>query len=314
MRRTLYHLYICGIVGPILLALSVTLGCSTTPGGQVTIFPTGHFLLHSTKQVAKVATRPAPVPRELQKSVLAAYYIQPGDMLLLEPASFDSPLRFPSDQPVLPDGTIDLGRYGRQVVAGLTIEQIEQIVQRAVETVEKQDVGQVNVRLINPESAVYYVLGEVNAPGSYPLIGRETVLDALMTAGGLTDRASPCHIILSRPTVPDSCRVVLPVCYRQIAQLGDTTTNYQILPGDRVYVATSTLFEQLMPWANSHECALCRGQEPCQCADPNTSHYGPSLMQFPLDRSGRESPQPAEALPLAPPNGGDAISISIGAP
>src|SRR5207244_3519626 len=80
-------------------------------------------------------------------------------------------------------------------------------------------------------SKVYYVLGEVNAPGSFTLSGRETVLDGILAAGGLNERASRRNIILSRPTHPDSCRVVLPICYYEIVQLGDTSTNYQLAPG-----------------------------------------------------------------------------------
>jgi hypothetical protein len=45
--------------------------------------------------------------------------------------------------------------------------------------------------------------------------------------------------------VPDGCRIVLPVCYRQIVQLGDTTTNYQLQPGDRIYVPAMSFWEQL---------------------------------------------------------------------
>jgi hypothetical protein len=112
-------------------------------------------------------------------------------------------------------------------------------------------------------SKVYYVQGEVNAPGAFPLAGRETVLDGLIAAGGLTDRASRINIILSRPTPPGSCRIVLPICYRDIVQLGDTTTNYQLAPGDRIYVATRTLHESLECLSKS-VCDYCnRPQTPC---------------------------------------------------
>ena len=67
-------------------------------------------------------------------------------------------------------------------------------------------------------------------------MGRSGHYAAILAAGGLTDRASRRSIILSRPTHPDGCRVVLPVCYDEIVQLGDTTTNYQIAPGDRIFV------------------------------------------------------------------------------
>ncbi|HEY2909918.1 MAG TPA: hypothetical protein VGI99_06715, partial [Gemmataceae bacterium] len=41
----------------------------------------------------------------------------------------------------------------------------------------------------------------------------------------------------------DGCRIVYPVCYTNIVQLGDTTTNYQIQPGDRIYVPGRGLLE-----------------------------------------------------------------------
>jgi hypothetical protein len=41
----------------------------------------------------------------------------------------------------------------------------------------------INVCLVNPQSAVYHVLGEVNSPGSFPLMGRETVLEGNGTVG-----------------------------------------------------------------------------------------------------------------------------------
>src|SRR5262249_4927085 len=151
----------------------------------------------------------------------------PGDVLLVQPVDLDSPVRLPSDQTVLPDGKIDLGRYGRLPVGGKTVEQIEEDVQAAVKA-KTPEAGLINVRLVGRASKVYYVLGQVNAPGSFPLQGRETVLDGIVAAGGLNIRASRANIILSRPTAPEGCRVVLPVCYRQIVQLGDTTTNYQL--------------------------------------------------------------------------------------
>src|SRR5262245_40161889 len=73
-----------------------------------------------------------PLPRELNKTTIAAYVVEPGDGLLVVPADLDSPVRIPADQTVLPDGTIDLGRYGRLRAAGLTVPQIEAMVRDAV--------------------------------------------------------------------------------------------------------------------------------------------------------------------------------------
>jgi polysaccharide export outer membrane protein len=91
------------------------------------------------------------------------------------------------------------------------------------------------------------------------------VLDAIMAAGGMTDKASPCNIVLSRPSAPCGCRTVIPICYKRIVQQGDTTTNFQVMPGDRIYIATRTLWESLFPIYNSRDCPTCRGK---QCACP----------------------------------------------
>lgn len=269
----------------LLLAGLLVTGCSG-PGG-FTLFPTGDFLLSSTKDLRRNVPPNTIVPRELDKTVLAAYVIQPGDVLLVEPVQLDSELRFPADQTVLPDGSIDLGRFGRLIVAGRTLEQIESDVAAAVRAVEKEG-GAVNVRLVNPQSAVYYVLGEVSSPGSYPFVGRETVLDAILVAGGLTDRASPCNIILSRPSAPCGCRTVIPICYKHIVQQGDTTTNYQVMPGDRIYVATRTLWEGLFPTSNCRDCPHCKGKKcpcPAGCSgdSPTTTYSIPETVVEPAE-------------------------------
>lgn len=270
-------------ITPLLTALLLA-GCSG-PSGTFTLFPSGDFLLRSTKELSRSVPANALVPRELDKTVLAAYIVQPGDVLLVEPVQLDSALRFPADQTVLPDGSIDLGRFGRLIVAGRTLEQIESDVTAAVRAIEKEG-GALNVRLVNPQSAVYYVLGEVSSPGSYPFVGRETVLDAILVAGGLTDRASPCNIILSRPSAPCGCRTVIPICYNNIVQQGDTTTNYQVMPGDRIYVATRTLWESLFPVYNCHDCPKCRGKK-CACpsgctsASPTTTYSVPETVVEP---------------------------------
>jgi protein involved in polysaccharide export with SLBB domain len=238
-------------------------GCASN---RLTLFPERHNMLESTWQIRQATAVPSDVPRELDKHVLPAYIVEPGDVLLVVAADLDSPVRLPGDQPVLPDGTISLGRYGRPIVAGKTIEEIEAVVRGLVQA-QSRDPGPISVRLVSRQSKVFYVLGEVNAPGAYPLSGRETVLDGILCAGGLNDRASRSDIVLSRPTRPCQCRVVLPVCYREIVQLGDTSTNYQLAPGDRIFVPSRTPWEDL--FGCRHESAPCgKCQVPCAGCGP----------------------------------------------
>lgn len=161
----------------------------------------------------------------------------------------------------------------------------------------------VNVQLIESNAAEVYVLGEVGSPGAYRLDGNETVLDAILRAGGLTSKASPCDMVLVRPTDPCACRVVLPVCYRQITQLGDVSSNYQLLPGDRIVVGSRTLREELIFWKQSSECdRCCRAQ--CREGDPHSvgykNHFTSIMASFPLPSSRKTSEGKAEKEKSSP--------------
>jgi polysaccharide biosynthesis/export protein len=228
-------------------------------------------LIPEATAIKNAVPMPPPVPRELEKTVLATCIVEPGDELAIVPVKADSPVRVPQErQPILPDGKIDLGEYGRVLVAGKPIEEVEAHVQAVIQA-KTPNAGPINVRLVGRNSVVFYVLGQVNEPGAYPLQGRETVLDALIAAHGVNAKASRNNIILSRPTSPDGCRIVLPVCYRQIVQLGDTTTNYQIQPGDRIYVPAMSFIEGFCGEDKSSKkgCSPCNGPQrgcpwPCQ--------------------------------------------------
>jgi protein involved in polysaccharide export with SLBB domain len=281
------------------------------PGGRFTLFPEGNELTRNANEFRKVANPYAPLPRELDKRLLATYVVEPGDVLLVQPADLDSPARLPSDQPVLADGTINLGRYGQLVVAGKTVEQIEAAVRAAVEA-QTKNAGPITVRVVTRQSKVYYVLGEVNAPGAFPIQGRETVLDAIMAAGGLNDRAARRRIILSRPSPPASCRVVLPVCYNEVVQLGDTTTNYQVAPGDRIYVPTRTFWEEVCPGClRKDNPPCCADQVPCAPAagaDPLAGGPCIAVLEKPF------APAPAPPVPSIPVSPSDLLGPPIPAP
>jgi protein involved in polysaccharide export with SLBB domain len=270
-----------------LAALAGLSGCATS-GGRVTLFPEGHRLIEPAKVLREISSPPPGSPRELDKRVAGPYVVEPGDVLLAQPASLDSPVRLPGDQPVLPDGTIQLGRYGRLLVAGKTVEMIEAEVNALIKA-KVADAGPIVVRLVTRDSKVYYVLGEVNAPGSFQLKGRETVLDAIVTAGGLTSNAQRKGIILVRPTAPESCRLVLPVAYNAIVQLGDTTTCYQIKAGDRLYVPSKTLCDDLK----------CLFQKDADCGPTPTPCHPAGPPPAALGRPGLGLPVAPSATPAA---------------
>lgn len=280
---------VCGVL--------MALGGCTSAGNTLGLFPEHQDLIDSAKSIRQTSV--APLPRELDKRPMDSYIVEPGDGLLVLPTELDSPIRLPSDQTVLPDGSIDLGTYGRHRVAGRTVAEIESFVNEVVKekNKDKKDGSFINVRLVNRVSKVYYVLGEVNTPGAFPLQGRETVLDGIVAAGNLNSRASRKNIILVRPSHPEGCRTVLAVCYPEIVQLGDTSTNYQLRPGDRIFVPTAGFFES---WSHKKPCVTCTGPHvPCD-AGMGAILLNPEPASEPAS-SVAPSPSPGNGLSPAAP-------------
>ena len=112
---------------------------------------------------------------------MPSYTVEPGDVLLVLPTESEAsalgepgpapdknpppPVRIPPDQPILPDGSINLGIYGRLIVAGKTVEEMELMIRATVQAQIHRDPGFITVRIVTRDSKVYYVLGEVNTPG-----------------------------------------------------------------------------------------------------------------------------------------------------
>jgi polysaccharide export outer membrane protein len=143
---------------------------------------------------------------------------------------------------VLMDGTIDLGIYGSVLVAGLTTDQARERVREFILKVtnRKPDQIQVRVSVLAFNSKLYYVITDGAGYGeqvaSFPTVGSETVLDAVARIGGLPSVASKKEIWVARRSPHGGPDQILPVCWVDITQKGISATNYQVLPGDRIYV------------------------------------------------------------------------------
>jgi polysaccharide export outer membrane protein len=71
--------------------------------------------------------------------------------------------------------------------------------------------------------------------------GNETVLDAISQISGLSQVSSK-QVWIARPA-PDhiGCDQILPVDWVGITKGGSARTNYQIMPGDRIFIAENHL-------------------------------------------------------------------------
>jgi polysaccharide export outer membrane protein len=148
------------------------------------------------------------------------------------------------DHLVRPDGSIGLGIYGNVRVAGLTLDEAKTAIEAHLSQYLLKPEISVDVSGFNHQ--VFYVIFERPAVGEQavrlPITGNETVLDALSQVGGLAPVSAKRHIWVARPC-PNVAgyEQILPVDWIGITERGSTETNYQLLPGDRIYVQASTL-------------------------------------------------------------------------
>ena len=146
---------------------------------------------------------------------------------------------------VYSDGTVRLGNYGSVRVVGLTLDEAKQAIETHLAGTLVKPVVSLDVYSFN--SKYYYVITDGAGYGEQiyrlPNTGKETVLDALALVNGLPPVASKGRIWVARPAPAGAgCRdQILPVDYCGITRGGQAATNYQLLPGDRVYVMASPL-------------------------------------------------------------------------
>ena len=194
---------------------------------------------HAKRNIPQPGVVDCSQPRELQMVSMPPYVVEPPDELevSVRPAVSDFSL---STLTVQSDGNVDMGFLGDVYVAGLTLEQVERKIAiqlaQAAGSRAPRDGYQVSVRLVNgTQSKYYYVLGTVTTQGKFPVSGNETVLDAILTAG-LRSNSIPEKAYLVRPHPAGGPDQILRIDWESIKDRGETLTNYQIFPGDRIVV------------------------------------------------------------------------------
>ena len=122
-----------------------------------------------------------------------AYRFGPGDKLRVKVYNEET---ISGEYEVDGTGNLSLQLLGSVKAAGLSLDELSALIERNL-----RDEGY----MINPKVAIdvlnyrpFYVLGEVNKPGSYPYVSGMTVLNAIALAGGYTYRAKTTKFELIR--------------------------------------------------------------------------------------------------------------------
>lgn len=130
------------------------------------------------------------------------------------------------------DGKISLPLIDENTAAGLTALELKELIEEKYKAYVQDPV--VSVIVVEPLSSKFYVVGEVNRPGEYPLNKRTTVLQALSTAGGFAEWAKRDKIVVVRKS--DEGDAKIKVNYDKIVSGKDFSQNIVLEPGDTIIV------------------------------------------------------------------------------
>lgn len=197
-----------------------------------------------------VAGLPAPQIEVAVGDRLRQHLRDPAVQVTVAQARGLPPIR--GDYPVRPDGTIGLGTYGSVYVAGMSAAQAKEAVEKHLaQSLERPEVA---VELRASNSKFVYAIADFGPTAGQQVVqvawkGNETVLDAVAQLGKLPGGAEP-RVWVARPAPNGVADQILPVDWAGISRRGQTRTNYQLLPGDRVFVTTQPAAAPASPTAN----------------------------------------------------------------
>ncbi|HUQ72373.1 MAG TPA: hypothetical protein VM165_22795, partial [Planctomycetaceae bacterium] len=142
------------------------------------------------------------------------------------------------------DGRVSLGIYGDVLVTGMTLAEVEHAVKCQLMSAGIES-PRVSIDVAAYNSKMIYIITDGGGFGEQvvrlPCTGNDTVLDAIAQVQGLSQVSSK-RIWVARP-IPANMGTaqILEVEWEDITALGQTSTNYQLLPGDRIYIKADSL-------------------------------------------------------------------------
>ena len=159
-----------------------------------------------------------------------AYKIGPGDLLEIKVFELE---QLSQVVRVSEDGSITLPLLGQVMVEGLTqegtaIRIATLLAQRYVKN------PQVTVFIKEYKSKQVAVIGAVEKPGSYELVGRKNLLQMVSAAGGFTDQAGDELYVLREGPKGDA--ISIPIDLRDLVVNGNQQLNIPVEPNDVINV------------------------------------------------------------------------------
>lgn len=140
--------------------------------------------------------------------------------------------------PITPDGRVSLPIIGNMQAAGLTVRELEKIINERYGTYVRNLQTTLIVNEIHHMKFV--VLGEVTRPGEYEMSDLPTLLDAIAKAGGYKDSACLSDVVILRSNGLQK-PLVFKVDLEKVLTQGVTYAGLTVQPADIIYVPKTSL-------------------------------------------------------------------------
>jgi len=174
--------------------------------------------------------------QEAKDIFVRAYRIGPGDLLeikVFEVEQLNQVVR------VSEDGTITLPLLGQVKIEGLTQTGVVQQLAGLLQAKYVKN-PQVTVFIKEYKSKQVAVIGAVEKPGSYELVGRKNLLQMISLAGGFTDMAANEVFVLREGTNDDAQTISIDL--KDLLVNGNQKLNIPIEPNDVINVPVDKEF------------------------------------------------------------------------
>lgn len=206
----------------------LTLMVACLPGGRAIAGQTPTTSLPASNLIATRTTNGSPEGTASESRVK----IEPGDLLevnVYDEEDLKQTVRIND----LGDGTFNF--IGRLHLAELTTDQAAVLIASKLEQGNYLLAPQVAVIIREYSTQGVSIVGEVNKPGVYPVLGSQTLLDVIAAAGGTTPLAGP-EVTIRRSA--DSNFITVRLSKDAQASL---TSDVRLYPGDKVVVPRAGL-------------------------------------------------------------------------
>ncbi len=192
------------------------------------------FLLSVCIFTCTVAQLHAASVKTAVKPAMSEYHIGPENVLSID-VYYGKDRNLSRKVRVSSKGAINFPLLGEVPVADLTIPEIEGKLTAMLE----QDY------LVNPQVSVFIeeystvsILGQVNTPGTYPIKGKLSLVEAISAAGGFTSIAATNSVRVIRTAI-DGSKETITIRVNDIINKGKEESDIQLAPGDIITVPES---------------------------------------------------------------------------